>query len=75
MCVNPSFLILVIQIKGLKLMLERQNVLRAIFQANEYKQKFQSSVDYLDPFPHGFDEHKGGLRPILIMNSQSECQQ
>eukprot|EP00112_Aurelia_sp_Birch-Aquarium-sp1_P021208 Seg5644.1 transcript_id=Seg5644.1/GoldUCD/mRNA.D3Y31 product="hypothetical protein" protein_id=Seg5644.1/GoldUCD/D3Y31 len=42
--------------------------LRSVFQANEYDQIFEESITYLDPLNHGFEEIKGGLRPILNRN-------
>ena len=42
--------------------------LRSVFQANEYDQIFEESITYLDPLSHGFEEYKGGLRPVLNRN-------
>ena len=49
--------------------------LRSIFQANEYDQIFEPTIDYLDPVAYGFEAHKGGLRPVLNLSRQSEQQQ
>ena len=38
---------------------------RAIFQACEYDQAFERTINYLDPVEYGFEEYKGGLRPTL----------
>ena len=38
---------------------------RAIFQACEYDQAFESTINYLDAVEYGFEEYKGGLRPTL----------
>ena len=45
-----------------------QIFLRAVFQANEYDQIFAPLIDYLNPLEHSFEEHKGGLRPVLNKN-------
>ena len=42
---------------------------RAIFQANEYNQVFESTINYLTPTEYGFEKCKGGLRPRLNKNT------
>ena len=44
---------------------------RSIYQANEYDQIFQSTINYLDQLHFGFEECKGGLRPQLYRNANS----
>eukprot|EP00112_Aurelia_sp_Birch-Aquarium-sp1_P007420 Seg18087.1 transcript_id=Seg18087.1/GoldUCD/mRNA.D3Y31 product="hypothetical protein" protein_id=Seg18087.1/GoldUCD/D3Y31 len=51
-----------------------QIFLRAVFQANEYDQIFAPSIDYLNPLEYGFEEHKGGLQPVLNKNRTPQQQ-
>ena len=46
--------------------------LRSVFQANEYHQVFERSIQYLDPVNHGFEKCNGGLRPVLNLASNSD---
>ncbi len=45
---------------------------RALYQANEYNQIFESTINYLDPIQHGFEECKGGLKPRLNKNANTD---
>eukprot|EP00794_Sanderia_malayensis_P010665 gene10665-11794_t len=42
---------------------------RALFQASEYDQIFESNISYLDPLDFGFEVCKGGLKPKLNRNA------
>ncbi len=48
---------------------------RAVFQANEYNQIFESTIEYPNPIKYGFEECQGGLRPTLnsILRESARC--